>query len=114
MRGAAIECRIYAEDPHNNFMPSPGRITRLASPTGPGVRLDSGVYEGWEVGVNYDPLLAKMCVWAETRPMAISRLARALGEYVIEGIKTSLPFFRAIARDERFIPRPASERNHEQ
>jgi acetyl-CoA carboxylase biotin carboxylase subunit len=102
MRGAAIECRVYAEDPHNNFMPSPGRITRLTNPTGPGVRLDSGVYEGWEVGVNYDPLLAKLCVWAETRPMAISRLARALGEYVIEGIRTSLPFFRAITRDERF------------
>ncbi len=102
MRGAAIECRIYAEDPHNNFMPSPGRITRLANPTGPGVRLDSGIYEGWEVGVHYDPLLAKLCVWAETRQMAISRLARALGEYAIEGIQTSLPFFRAIARDERF------------
>ncbi|MEW6213210.1 MAG: acetyl-CoA carboxylase biotin carboxylase subunit [Acidobacteriota bacterium] len=102
MRGAAIECRIYAEDPHNNFLPSPGRITRLANPTGPGVRLDSGICEGWEVGVHYDPLLAKLCVWAETREMAIRRLARALGEYEIEGIQTSLPFFRAIAQDERF------------
>jgi acetyl-CoA carboxylase biotin carboxylase subunit len=102
MRGAAIECRIYAEDPHNNFLPSPGRITRLVNPTGPGVRLDSGIYEGWEVGVDYDPLLAKLCVWAETRQMAIRRLARALSEYEIEGIQTSLPFFRAITQDERF------------
>jgi acetyl-CoA carboxylase biotin carboxylase subunit len=102
MRGAAIECRIYAEDPRNNFTPSPGRIETLSNPAGPGVRLDSGIYEGWEVPVHYDPLLAKMCVWAETREMAISRLARALDECVIEGIQTSLPFFRAIASDERF------------
>jgi acetyl-CoA carboxylase biotin carboxylase subunit len=102
MRGAAIECRIYAEDPSNNFMPSPGRITRLRVPSGPGIRDDGGVYEGWEVPLDYDPLLAKLCVWAETRQKAISRLARALDEYVIEGICTTLPFFKAVVRDERF------------
>jgi acetyl-CoA carboxylase biotin carboxylase subunit len=69
---------------------------------GPGVRVDGGIYEEWEVAVYYDPLLAKLCVWAETRELAISRLARALDEYVVEGIETSLPFFRSIVRDERF------------
>lgn len=102
MRGAAIECRIYAEDPSNNFLPSPGRITRLRVPSGPGIRDDGGVYEGWEVPLDYDPLLAKLCVWAETRQKTINRLARALDEYVIEGICTTLPFFKAVVRDERF------------
>ncbi|HXG65720.1 MAG TPA: acetyl-CoA carboxylase biotin carboxylase subunit [Blastocatellia bacterium] len=102
MRGAAIECRIYAEDPENNFLPSPGRIARIRTPSGPGVREDSGVYEGWEVPVYYDPLLAKFCVWGETRQAAINRLARALNEYAIEGIRTSLPFFRAVVRNEAF------------
>ncbi|MGA9771033.1 MAG: acetyl-CoA carboxylase biotin carboxylase subunit [Blastocatellia bacterium] len=102
MRGAAIECRIYAEDPENNFLPSPGRITGLRAPSGPGVRVDSGIYEGWEVPVYYDPLLAKLCVWAETREAAINRLRRALDEYSIEGIRTSLVFFRAIVRNEEF------------
>jgi acetyl-CoA carboxylase biotin carboxylase subunit len=102
MRGAAIECRIYAEDPHNNFLPSPGRITRLVTPAGPGVRYDSGSYRGWDVPIYYDPLLAKLCVWAETRAAAIDRLARVLGEYTVEGIRTSLPFFRAVVRDEAF------------
>ncbi|HET8677890.1 MAG TPA: acetyl-CoA carboxylase biotin carboxylase subunit [Blastocatellia bacterium] len=102
MRGAAIECRIYAEDPENNFMPSPGRITRMVVPAGPGVRYDGGSYEGWEVPIHYDPLLAKLCVWAETREAAITRLARVLGEYRVEGIRTSLPFFRAVVEDEEF------------
>jgi acetyl-CoA carboxylase biotin carboxylase subunit len=102
MRGTAIECRIYAEDPERNFLPGPGRITRLAVPSGPGVRDDSGVYEGWEVPVHYDPLLAKLCVWAESRPAAIARLARALDEYTIGGIHTTLPFFRAVVRNEQF------------
>jgi acetyl-CoA carboxylase biotin carboxylase subunit len=102
MRGAAIECRIYAEDPENNFLPSPGLITGLRVPSGPGVRDDSGIYEGWEVPVHYDPLLAKLCVWAEDREAAVNRLARALNEYAIEGIRTSLPFFRAVVRDEEF------------
>ncbi|HYP29234.1 MAG TPA: acetyl-CoA carboxylase biotin carboxylase subunit [Blastocatellia bacterium] len=102
MRGAAIECRIYAEDPESGFLPSPGRITRLATPGGPGVRDDSGIYEGWEVPVYYDPLLAKLCVWAETRGGAIDRLARALDEYTVAGVRTSLPFFREVVRDEAF------------
>jgi acetyl-CoA carboxylase, biotin carboxylase subunit len=102
MRGAAIECRIYAEDPHNNFLPSPGRITNMVTPAGPGVRYDSGSYNGWEVPIYYDPLLAKLCVWAETRAAAIDRLARVLDEYTVEGINTTLPFFRAIVKDDEF------------
>jgi acetyl-CoA carboxylase biotin carboxylase subunit len=102
MRGAAIECRIYAEDPDNGFLPSPGLITGLNVPSGPGVRDDSGVYQGWTVPMHYDPLLAKLVVWDETREAAINRLSRALDEYAVEGIKTSLPFFRALARDEEF------------
>ena len=102
MRGAAIECRIYAEDPDNNFLPSPGRISKLVAPSGPGVRVDSGIYQGWEVPIYYDPLLAKLCVWAETRERAIGRLARALDEFSVEGIRTSLPFFRAVVSDEQF------------
>jgi acetyl-CoA carboxylase, biotin carboxylase subunit len=102
MRGAAIECRIYAEDPENNFLPCPGRITGLRVPSGPGVRDDSGIYEGWEAPVYYDPLLAKLCVWAEDRELAVKRLARALDEYAIDGIRTTLAFFRAVVRDEEF------------
>ncbi|HEX8087222.1 MAG TPA: acetyl-CoA carboxylase biotin carboxylase subunit [Blastocatellia bacterium] len=102
MRGAAIECRIYAEDPAKGFLPSPGRITGLVTPAGPGVRYDSGSYEGWEVPIHYDPLLAKLCVWAENRGAAINRLARVLDEYSVEGISTTIPFFRAIVRDENF------------
>jgi len=102
MRGAAIECRIYAEDPDNNFMPSPGRITRLVTPSGPGVRYDSGSYQGWEVPIYYDSLLAKLCVWAETREAAINRLARVLNEYTVEGIRTTVPFFRAVVQSKEF------------
>jgi acetyl-CoA carboxylase biotin carboxylase subunit len=102
MRGAAIECRIYAEDPDNNFMPSPGRITRLVTPSGPGVRYDSGSYQGWEVPIFYDSLLAKLCVWAETREAAINRLARVLNEYTVEGIHTTVPFFRAVVQSKEF------------
>jgi acetyl-CoA carboxylase biotin carboxylase subunit len=102
MRGAAIECRIYAEDPENKFLPSPGRITRMVAPAGPGVRYDSGSYEGWEVPIYYDPLLAKLCVWAQTREAAVARLARVLAECAVEGIRTSLPFFRAVVENEEF------------
>lgn len=102
MRGAALECRIYAEDPDNGFIPCPGRITGLRVPEGPGVRNDTGIYEGWEVPVHYDPLLAKLCVWADRREAAIDRLARALDEYTIGGIRTTLPFFRAVVGDEDF------------
>ncbi len=102
MRGAAIECRIYAEDPENSFLPSPGRITKLVTPAGPGVRYDSGSYQGWEVPIYYDPLLAKLCVWAETREAAINRLTRVLNEYSVEGIHTTIPFFRAVVQSEEF------------
>jgi acetyl-CoA carboxylase biotin carboxylase subunit len=102
MRGAAMECRIYAEDWTNNFMPSPGRITKLVNPEGPGVRYDSGSYQGWEVPIYYDPLLSKLCVWAETREAAIDRLARVLNEYAVEGIQTTVPFFRALVHSDDF------------
>jgi acetyl-CoA carboxylase biotin carboxylase subunit len=101
-RGSALECRIYAEDPDHQFLPSPGLITGLAEPSGPGVRLDSGIEAGWQVPVDYDPLLAKLVVWAETRSGAIARARRALGEYWIGGIKTNLPLFRQIFEDEAF------------
>src|SRR5438874_9723233 len=90
LRGHAIECRIYAEDPDNNFFPSPGKITRLISAAGPGVREDSGVYEGWTVPLDYDPMLAKLIGYAPTREMAIARLLRALEEYFVGGIKTNV------------------------
>ena len=102
MRGAAIECRIYAEDSENGFLPSPGLITKLVEPAGPGVRYDSGSYQGWDVPIFYDSLLAKLCVWAETREAAVNRLARVLDEYSIEGINTTLPFFRAVVQDPDF------------
>jgi acetyl-CoA carboxylase biotin carboxylase subunit len=102
LRGVAIECRVYAEDPDGGFIPSPGRITSLAEPAGPGVRVDSGVYEGWEVAIHYDPLLAKLVVWGGTRDEAIARLDRALGEYTVGGIRTTLPLFRQLVADARF------------
>ena len=101
-RGAAIEFRIYAEDPYNNFYPSPGRITRLTRPLGPGVRLDGCVYEGWTVPIEYDPLLAKMAIWAGSRPEAIARSIRAFREYDVAGIRTNIGFFRQILEDARF------------
>ncbi len=102
MNGHAIECRVYAEDPENNFMPSPGRITRLRVPHGPGVRDDGGVYEGAEVSIYYDPMISKFAAYGRDRSEAISRLRRALNEYVIEGIKTTLPFFREVLEDDVF------------
>jgi acetyl-CoA carboxylase biotin carboxylase subunit len=101
-RGCAIECRIYAEDPDNEFFPSPGRITRLMRPGGPGVRVDGCVYAGWTVPVEYDPLLAKLAVWAGTREQAIARALRALGEYDVAGIKTNIGFFRQLLDDAAF------------
>lgn len=101
-RGSAIECRIYAEDPEMNFLPSPGRISYLREPSGPGIRLDSGVYPGWTVPMDYDPMLAKLAVWAEDRPTAIARMQRAISEYSIGGIRTNLDFFRRILADLDF------------
>jgi acetyl-CoA carboxylase biotin carboxylase subunit len=102
-RGHAIECRVYAEDPENNFLPSPGKITFLRVPAGPGIRDDGGVTEGDEVSIYYDPMISKLAAWGRDRREAIDRLRRALDEYAVGGIKTSLPFFREIVRDEEFI-----------
>ncbi len=103
MHGHAIECRVYAEDPENNFFPSPGRISFLRVPAGPGIRDDSGVAEGDQVSIHYDPLISKLSVWGRTRDEAVDRLRRALDEYAIGGIKTTLPFFRSVVRDAEFI-----------
>jgi acetyl-CoA carboxylase, biotin carboxylase subunit len=102
LRGHAIECRIYAEDPENQFFPSPGLITRLIQPSGPGIREDCAVYEGWNVPLDYDPMLSKLVAFAETREKAIDRMLRALDEYVIGGIKTNIGLFRRILLDENF------------
>src|SRR5581483_11596653 len=96
IRGHAIECRVYAEDPDNNYFPSPGRITLLLLPSGPGIRRDSGMYEGWTVPMDYDPLLAKLIGYGTDREQAIGRLQRALNEYFVGGIKTNLSLFRRI------------------
>jgi acetyl-CoA carboxylase biotin carboxylase subunit len=98
--GSAIECRVYAEDPDDNFCPSPGRISQYVEPGGPGVRVDGGVYAGWTVPLEYDPLLAKLCVWGETREVAIERMRRALAEYRVLGITTNLRMFAQLMRDE--------------
>jgi acetyl-CoA carboxylase, biotin carboxylase subunit len=100
--GHAIECRIYAEDPDNNYFPSPGRINLLMEPSGPGIRIDSGMYEGWTVPIDYDPLLAKLIGYGADREQAIARLTRALGEYFVGGIKTNISLFRRILRDADF------------
>ncbi len=102
IRGHAMECRIYAEDPENNYFPSPGKITLLLAPSGPGIRRDSGMYEGWTVPMDYDPLLAKLIGYGTDRPQAIARLARALNEYFVGGIKTNISLFRHILSDPDF------------
>jgi acetyl-CoA carboxylase biotin carboxylase subunit len=101
--GHAIQCRIYAEDPATNFMPSPGRIDTLRVPAGPGIRDDSGAYEGYEVSSFYDPLISKLCVWAQDRPRAVAKMRRALSEYVVTGIKTNLPFHLALFEQPDFV-----------
>jgi acetyl-CoA carboxylase biotin carboxylase subunit len=102
-RGHAIECRVYAEDPERGFLPSPGRILALRAPAGPGVRDDSGVYEGWEVPSHYDSLLSKLVAWGATREQAIARMRRAVSEYTVLGVRTTLPFFERVLREERFV-----------
>ncbi len=103
MRGWAIEARINAEDPYNNFMPSIGRIEHLILPTGPGIRVDTGLYPGMEVTPYYDPLIAKVIVWGETRGHAILRLRRALEEFKIVGVRTNIPFHQNLIEQHRFI-----------
>ncbi len=102
LRGHAIECRIYAEDPDNHFFPSPGLITQLQQPSGPGIREDCAVYAGWRVPLDYDPMLSKLVAFAETRDAAIDRMLRALAEYVVGGIKTNINLFRRILLDPDF------------
>jgi acetyl-CoA carboxylase biotin carboxylase subunit len=103
MNGWAIECRVSAEDPYNNFLPSTGRIKMLSEPSGPGVRVDSGIYAGYEVGLYYDPLLAKVIVWGETRGQAILRMRRALSEYKVLGIRTTIPFHYRMMESATFV-----------
>ena len=103
MNGWALECRIYAEDPYNNFLPSPGVIQTLRVPGGPGVRDDSGVYAGYEVPLHYDPMISKLCTWGRSREEAIDRMKRALDEYVVKGIKTTVPFHLKVMSNEQFL-----------
>ncbi|MFX4302631.1 acetyl-CoA carboxylase biotin carboxylase subunit [Alicyclobacillus tolerans] len=103
LKGHAIECRINAEDAYRNFMPSPGTITEYWPPGSIGVRVDSAVYPGYTVPPNYDSMIAKLIVWAPTREQAIMRMRRALSEYRIEGIKTTLPFHAALMENEKFV-----------
>jgi acetyl-CoA carboxylase biotin carboxylase subunit len=101
-RGAAMECRICAENPDRNFVPSPGRLLQIDRPSGPGIRIDSGVYPGWTVPIEYDPLLAKLVVWAGSRGEAIERMLGALTEYFIAGIPTNVSYFRRVIDDGEF------------
>jgi acetyl-CoA carboxylase, biotin carboxylase subunit len=101
-RGVAIECRIYAEDPSRNFMPSPGKIQLLKTPSGPGVRDDGGAYSGCTVSSYYDPLISKLSVWAPTREHAVQRMRRALSEYVVTGIRTNLVFHEKLMAHPEF------------
>jgi acetyl-CoA carboxylase, biotin carboxylase subunit len=103
IRGHAIECRINAEDPYNGFLPSTGRITHALIPTGPGVRVDTGVYPGFEITAYYDPMIAKLVVWGETRGQAILRMRRALEEYRIVGVRTNIPFHQTMMDSHRFM-----------
>jgi len=103
LRGHAIECRIYAEDPDNNFFPSPGRILKRGVPSGAGIRLDEGVYENWTVPMDYDPMLDKLIAWGATREEAIARMNRALSEYYAAGIKTNVGLFRRILSAPEFV-----------
>lgn len=100
--GHAIECRIYAEDPGSDFMPSCGKIVRLIEPAGPGIRVDSGVYQGYEVPIFYDPIISKLLAYAPDRKSAINKMYRALDEYMIAGISTTVDFLKIVMRDRRF------------
>ncbi|MGQ9810790.1 MAG: acetyl-CoA carboxylase biotin carboxylase subunit [bacterium] len=101
-RGSAIECRIYAEDPLNDFTPSLGTVRHLRNPEGPWVRVETHLYPGYEIPVYYDPLIAKLITWGVDRPSAITRMSRALEEYTIEGIETTIPFHIWVMRDPKF------------
>jgi acetyl-CoA carboxylase biotin carboxylase subunit len=98
-----MEVRLYAEDPENNFFPSPGKILSRQAPSGPGIRVDEGVYEGWIVPMHYDPLLSKLIAWGNSREETIARLRRALEEYSTTGIKTNAALFRRILAEPDFL-----------
>ncbi len=102
-RGHSIEARIYAEDTESDFLPCPGKIHLLKEPQGPGIRVDSGIYSGWEVPTHYDPILSKLIVWGENREVAIKRIEQALKNYIILGIKTPIPFLIDIVRHPQFV-----------
>ena len=101
-KGHALECRIYAEDPKNNFLPSSGKILYLKEPSGPGIRHDCGVYSGWDVPIYYDPILAKLIVWSEDKNSACDRMVQALNDYVILGIKTCIDFLKDVINHPQF------------
>jgi acetyl/propionyl-CoA carboxylase alpha subunit len=103
VKGWAIECRITAEDPFNSFLPTSGRVVRLHQPSGPGIRVDSGIHEGFEVSLYYDPLLAKLVAWGNTREEAMQRMRGALREFRIVGIPTSIPFHRWMIGHDGFL-----------
>jgi len=103
LHGHAMECRIYAEDPDNKFLPTPGKILGLRVPGGPWVRDESGMYEGMDVPIHYDPMLSKLVVWGSTRERCITRMTRALSEYSVKGIKTTIPFHARVMKNEKFI-----------
>ncbi len=103
LNGWAIECRINAEDPYNNYLPSTGQITHILMPTGPGVRIDTGVYPGFEISPYYDSLISKLIVWGETRAEAILRMRRALEEYKLVGVRTNIPFHQNMMDSYRFF-----------
>jgi len=103
IRGHAIECRVNAEDPLNNFAADPGKIIRYRSPGGPGIRVDSGIHMGYTIPANYDSMIAKLCAWDSTRAEAIRRMRRAISEYIILGIKTTLPLHYAIMNNQQFV-----------
>ena len=102
-RGAAIECRVYAEDPSSGFLPSPGVIESLHVPAGPGIRDDGGAYPGCTISSFYDPLISKLSVWAPTRERAVARMRRALSEYVVTGIRTNLAFHEKLFAHPEFV-----------
>ncbi|OYV98462.1 MAG: hypothetical protein B7X11_05970, partial [Acidobacteria bacterium 37-65-4] len=102
-RAHAIECRIYAEDPDRGFMPAPGVVRAISTPSGPGIRDDRGVAAGFEIPVFYDSMIAKLVVWGDSRPEAIARLRRALDEYRVVGVKTTTPFFQWLTQQDDFL-----------
>ena len=101
--GHSIECRINAEDPEKDFNPTPGKITQLIVPGGPGVRIDSGVFQGYTIPPFYDSMVAKLIVWGKNRKEALERMKRALAEFYIEGIKTTIPFHKQVMNNKEFL-----------